>query len=125
MSLNPVIPMNTRVPEWTVAERLRKGRRDAHLTQADIAARLGIKESRYSAWETGRNTPDIAELAPKLEEITGVSRLFYIGWLDSNNPPPGGGVTARYRNRHVSRPHGTNTFSTHRVEGAGQRGLAA
>jgi transcriptional regulator with XRE-family HTH domain len=92
MTLNPVVPIRARIPEWTFAERLRKGRRDAGLSQKDLAARLEVKESTYSAWETGRNTPDILELAPKLEMLTGVSRLFYIGWAESNNPEPPEGI---------------------------------
>lgn len=89
MTLNPVVPLRLRIPEWTFAERLRKGRRDARLSQSEMASLLGVKESTFSAWETGRNTPDIAELAPRLEEITGVSRMFYIGWT-IGNPTPGG-----------------------------------
>jgi len=97
MTLNPVVPLRLRIPEWSFAERLRKGRRDARLSQAEMASLIGVKESTYSAWETGRNTPDVADLAPRLEEITGVSRMFYIGWVTSNNPTPGGeGQTTDY-----------------------------
>lgn len=97
MSLNPVVPLHARVPEWTPAERLRKGRREARLTQARISELLGVKESTYAAWESGRNTPDILLLAPKLEEITGVSRMFFIGWVEGTTPPSGGPVTGRYQ----------------------------
>jgi len=79
--------MRLRIPEWTFAERLRKGRRDARLSQTEMSALLGVKESTYSAWETGRNTPDVAKIAPRLEEITGVSRMFFVGWTE---PGPGG-----------------------------------
>jgi len=87
MTLNPVVPLRLRIPEWTSAERLRKGRRDAKLSQKEIASLLGVKETTYSAWETGRNQPDMIELAPRLEEITGVSRMFFVGWTE---PGPGG-----------------------------------
>jgi transcriptional regulator with XRE-family HTH domain len=91
MTLNPVAPLNARVPEWTFAERLRKVRRDLKWTQADMAARLDVKASTYEAWETGRNKPDIAELAEKLEAVTGITRLWFVGWADAGNPNGGPG----------------------------------
>lgn len=97
MTLNPVVPMRLRIPEWTFAERLRKGRRDARLSQSEMAERLGVKESTYSAWETGRNTPDVAKIAPRLEEITHVSRMFFIGWTDPNPTDPNPGETITFR----------------------------
>jgi transcriptional regulator with XRE-family HTH domain len=91
MTLNPVVPLNSRVPEWTFAERLRKARRDLKWTQADMAARLDVKASTYEAWETGRNKPDVAELAEKLEAVTGITRLWFVGWADSTAPNGGPG----------------------------------
>jgi transcriptional regulator with XRE-family HTH domain len=98
MSLNPVAPLNARVPEWTFAERLRKARRDLGWRQADMAERLGVKPSTYEAWETGRNKPDVADVAEKLEGVTGITRLWFVGWTDGGTAPdPGGSVTRRYR----------------------------
>jgi transcriptional regulator with XRE-family HTH domain len=71
------------VPRWTFAERIRKVRRDRGLTQEEFAENvLGIRLSTYSAWETGRNTPDLAQLAPVLERKTGVPRAWFLGWMD-------------------------------------------
>jgi len=52
-----------------VLSRLRTGllvrvaRRDAGLTQAELAARLGTTQSAVSAWERGRETPRVDTLA--------------------------------------------------------------
>lgn len=89
MTLNPVAPLNARIPEWTFGERLRKVRREMRLNQEDMSARLDVKRSTYEAWETGRNKPDVIELAPRLEEITGISRLWFLGWEGSATGPNG------------------------------------
>lgn len=95
MTLNPVAPLNARVPEWTFAERLRKVRRDLKWTQDKMADLLDVKRSTYEAWETGRNKPDVAELAERLETITGVSRLWFVGWADAGFPGGPGGTNTR------------------------------
>jgi DNA-binding XRE family transcriptional regulator len=110
MSLNPVAPLNARVPEWTFAERLRKARRDLGWRQADMAERLGVKPSTYEAWETGRNKPDVADLAEKLEGVTGITRLWFVGWMDGGTGPnPGGTVTWLYPGGHKSHNWGRKT----------------
>lgn len=81
--------MRKRRPDWSQSGRLRKGRREAGLKQERIAELLGVRLSTYSAWETGRNTPDMLAISPKLEEITGIDRLWFIGWADGPNDPRG------------------------------------
>lgn len=45
-------------PDWDWADRLRKIRRTiACVSQADMAAMIGVKPATYSAWEGGRNHP--------------------------------------------------------------------
>lgn len=90
--MHPVAPLNARVPEWTFAERLRKVRRETlRINQEEMAERLNVKRSTYEAWETGRNRPDVALLSEQLEQITGITRLWFIGWAD-NAPQPGPGT---------------------------------
>ncbi len=89
MTLNPVATLNVRIPEWTPGERIRKARRELGLNQEDMAARLDVKRSTYEAWETGRNKPDMTDLAPRLEAVTGISRLWFIGWADGGIGPKG------------------------------------
>lgn len=88
MSLN-VTRFPRRIPEWTFAERVRKVRRDLGLTQEEMAAKLAVGDKRYSAWESGKNTPsDIAEIAVTLERVSGVPRTWFLGWADEEAPPP-------------------------------------
>lgn len=113
MTLNPVVPLNARTPQWTFAERLRKARREVGLNQETMADRLGVKTSTYGAWETGRNRPDLTDLAPKLEAATGISRMWFIGWAESSMEGPGGpggGANSRasgYKDGSSSSPRGT------------------
>ena len=47
-------------------------RRDADMTQMELADRLGISYQAVSSWERGSTMPDISKL-PELAEIFGVS----------------------------------------------------
>lgn len=95
MSANAVITHipYRHIPRWTFAERIRKVRRDTGMTQEQFAENvLRLRLSTYSAWESGRNTPDLAMLAPILERQTGVPKEWFLGWMsddidDSNMRP--------------------------------------
>jgi transcriptional regulator with XRE-family HTH domain len=74
------------LPEWTLADRLRKIRRDRHLTQQEIADALGIKSVTWSAWESGRNRPeDVLDLAVTIERRYGVPAAWTLGVLNSHD----------------------------------------
>ncbi len=47
---------NAQVPDWTLADRLRKIRRHVGMSQAQFAALLGVRAPTYSAWEAGSIT---------------------------------------------------------------------
>lgn len=49
-------PSTNRIPEWTVADRLRKARESAGLSQADLAELTGISRRTISSYEQG-STP--------------------------------------------------------------------
>jgi DNA-binding XRE family transcriptional regulator len=56
------------VPTWDLADRLRKVRRDSHLSQRDFAYALGLKETTYAAYESGRNSPQrLLDLAHRVQ----------------------------------------------------------
>ena len=84
-------------PEWTVADRLRRIRRDAGLTQESFAERLELGHQRYAAWETGRNQPpvnDFVALAKRIELAFGVAAEWTLGLEMRSTPDPdGSGVT--------------------------------
>lgn len=74
------------LPQWTLADRLRKIRRDRHLTQEEVAAALDIKPVTWSAWEAGRTRPhDVVELATRIELTYGVPAAWTLGVLSPPN----------------------------------------
>ena len=96
MSMAPVIRIRAKVPSWNPNERLRKIRRDEGLSMTDFAAKLGVKESTYAAWETGRNkVPDLLTLSETIEDVFGYSKYWVRGDLDNEftPTPPSGGVS--------------------------------
>lgn len=42
-----------RIPQWTTADRLRKARDHAGLSQADLADAMGVSRNSVSSYETG------------------------------------------------------------------------
>lgn len=80
------------VPEWNFGDKTRKVRRELQLTQAEFAARLDIKENTYNAWETGRNTPSLAEakrIAARLRLQCGIPEWWTLG-VEPPSPRPTG-----------------------------------
>jgi len=51
------------IPPWTFADRVRKVRRHAKLSQREFAKRLEVAESTLASWEAGRSEPRFGELA--------------------------------------------------------------
>ena len=58
--MRPVPP--PAVPEWTLADRLRKARGDAGYSQAELATVTGISRQSINRYETGRAVPDRSKL---------------------------------------------------------------
>lgn len=79
------------MPEWTLADRLRKIRRDRHLTQEQIADILGIKSVTFASWEAGRTRPhDVVALAGLIETRFGVPAAWTLGIINpTSNTDPG------------------------------------
>lgn len=100
------LPTPSRIPVWTWADRLRKVRRDANLTQEEFATNIGVTRQAFAAWEAGRSIPgDVAGVAVRLERATGVPRAWFLGWMDAESPSPdGGGASASLSQR--ARPEG-------------------
>jgi DNA-binding XRE family transcriptional regulator len=81
------------IPQWTMADRLRKIRRDSKMSQEDFAHVLGIKPTTWAAWESGRNSPErVLELANLIEDRLDVPAAWLLGLLD--RPTRGGDMVA-------------------------------
>ena len=80
-----------RVPEWTLADRLRKIRRLTGMSQGEFARSINVPEPRYAAWETGRNQPhsgDLLAVAKRIELLTQVPATWTLGLETQNGPRP-------------------------------------
>jgi transcriptional regulator with XRE-family HTH domain len=79
-----------RTPVWTLGERLRKCREDAHLTQSAMAIRLGYSRQAIASWESDRTAPRLVVL----REWASVCNDIPLWWLLDDGALPEG-VTAR------------------------------
>ena len=60
------------------AERLKELRKQAHLTQVELAKLLGIGQSSYADWERGKKKPTQENLV-KIAQILDVSIDYLVG----------------------------------------------
>lgn len=62
----------------TLTDRLKEKRKEYKLTQQAVADKLGITQSTYAYYETGRNEPDI-EMLKRLADVFQTSIDFLVG----------------------------------------------
>lgn len=69
------------IPEWSFADRLRKIRREVlALDQAGMARLLGVPQTSYSNWETGRSVPrDLVAVASRVQLASRVPAAWVLG----------------------------------------------
>lgn len=60
------------------SERLKKLRKDAGLTQVDVANKLGISQPAYASWERGIKRPTQDNLV-KIAQVLNVSIDYLVG----------------------------------------------
>mgnify|MGYP000752062887 CR=1 FL=1 len=63
------------------SERLKNLRKQAHLTQVDVAEKLGISQPAYASWERGVKRPTQENLV-KIAQILNVSIDYLVGNSD-------------------------------------------
>lgn len=84
------------LPVWTFADKIRKARTIAGLTQDQFAAHIELTPSTVAAYETGRSTPrfnDAQKLAKKLGVLTGIPYGWFLHDDDPNEPENSPSVT--------------------------------
>lgn len=64
------------------SERLKKLRKQAQLTQVDVAEKLGISQPAYASWERGVKKPTQENLV-KIAQILNVSVDYLVGNSDN------------------------------------------
>ena len=60
------------------SERLKNLRKQAHLTQVDVAEKLGISQPAYASWERGVKKPTQDNLV-KIAQVLNVSIDYLVG----------------------------------------------
>ncbi|WP_434056286.1 helix-turn-helix domain-containing protein [Georgenia wangjunii] len=84
------IEEGTWIPEWTLADRLRKARQSTGLRQREFAEKLEVGAPAYAQWESGNNQPrDIVTLARRIEMLTSIPATWILG-LNEERPRPAG-----------------------------------
>jgi len=63
------------------SERLKNLRKQAHLTQVDVANKLGISQPAYASWERGIKKPTQENLV-KISKVLNVSIDYLVGTSD-------------------------------------------
>ena len=63
------------------SERLKNLRKQAHLTQVDVAGKLGISQQAYASWERGIKKPTQENLV-KISQVLNVSIDYLVGNSD-------------------------------------------
>ena len=66
-------------------KRLKQLRKEANLTQKEIASKLGISQPTYAQWELGRTKPK-GETVEKFANFFNVSADYLLGNTDTKNP---------------------------------------
>lgn len=66
------------------SERLKNLRKQAHLTQTDVAEKLGISQQAYASWERGVKKPTQENLV-KIAQILKVSVDYLVGNLQETS----------------------------------------
>lgn len=65
------------------SERLKELRKQAHLTQVELASKLGIVQSSYADWERGKKKPTQDNLV-KIAQVLNVSVDYLVGNSEEN-----------------------------------------
>ncbi len=75
------------IPEWTLADRLRKARQHAGMKQKAFADALQVTSSAYAQWEAGNSKPrELVAIARRIELLTSVPAAWILG-VESPTPP--------------------------------------
>ena len=69
----------------TFADRLKEVRKDAGLTQAELAKELGVSTGSVAMWETEKRNPDY-EMLNKISELFNKKIDYVLGFSEDSSP---------------------------------------
>ena len=90
-------------PTISIGSNIYKLRKEARLTQDDLASYLGVTKASVSKWETGQSYPDI-ELLPRIAAYFGISVDELMGYEPQLSKSDIGRECARLRQAFASEP---------------------
>lgn len=114
------------VPQWDIADRLRKSLRESDIGVQEMADHLGVSRNTVSSWINGRG-PVNPECLPEWAALTG----FPQAWLEHGDttgplpPRPPGAVFRRHPKARVIPLRGFAETQEHRAELVGVSDEAA
>ena len=71
----------------SIGEKIKKCRKEAGLSQEQLADRLGVTRQSVSKWESGSAVPELVKLIA-LSDMFGVSVDYLLGRTDEKTPYP-------------------------------------
>jgi transcriptional regulator with XRE-family HTH domain len=75
-------------PKWSFGDRLRKARKDAHISQKRMAELFDMSYGAISQWENVVSRPEKFQAAVRMwAETTNVSEAWLLGYTDPVNDP--------------------------------------
>jgi transcriptional regulator with XRE-family HTH domain len=89
------------ISKWS--GRIRQARKDAKLTQAELADRISISQVSVSAWELGKAEPNLAQFST-IAAALGVDLIWLVFGREptNSNSLPGIAAEAQKENRHFA-----------------------
>ena len=77
--------MSSTIPKWSLGDRIRKARREAEMSQQELADAIGVKVGSVSSWEADSAKPrDTFTVVSAIAEATDVSVVWLAG-LDTQD----------------------------------------
>jgi transcriptional regulator with XRE-family HTH domain len=75
--------MSNTIPSWSLGDRIRKARRQAEMSQQELADAINVKVGSVSSWEADSATPRHAfEVIAAIAKATDVSVVWLAGLDD-------------------------------------------
>lgn len=72
-------PIQPRIPQWNLSDRMRKARESADMEQKEVAELIGVSHQAISTWENGRRNPS-SKSVTKFAKVVNVDIRWLLGF---------------------------------------------